>query len=396
MRMPRFADLDDEQRKVYQGAPPDGSILVTGPPGTGKTVMAFHRATYLKKAGQEPRVIMYNSVLSEYVGQNNTHSGGIGISTMHKWLSSWFASLGLGKAPELERWVPDWMEILKRAHPLLTNGKAAKVNWGHLVVDEGQDFPPAMYHCLAGLLLSYPPGGANRPALTVFADENQRIWENNSTIADIQRVLALTGEKRVFALTKNYRNTRQIAAFTARFYCGLRTGIPAMPTREGPKPTVSLHRGQPAMIESIIAFIESTWDLDISIGIICPKDKTRKRIYSQLCEEYEGNEDIVIQSFSSKKDADLPAKSLKFDIGSTVTVICLESAKGLEFDAVLVIDPFLRASAAASGEQQFKMNMYVACSRARQHLRLLFVSDREMVMSILPPKADGLYELVEA
>ncbi|MCO6690356.1 PhoH family protein [Pseudomonas shirazica] len=43
-----MTDLDKEQKEIYHGAPPTDSILVVGPPGTGKTVMAFHRAAFLQ------------------------------------------------------------------------------------------------------------------------------------------------------------------------------------------------------------------------------------------------------------------------------------------------------------------------------------------------------------
>ena len=73
MRFPSFTDLDREQRAIYSGAPLGESILVMGPPGTGKTVMAFHRAERLKTMATSkkaetarPRVIMYNKVLATY------------------------------------------------------------------------------------------------------------------------------------------------------------------------------------------------------------------------------------------------------------------------------------------------------------------------------------------
>jgi DNA helicase IV len=73
MRFPKLTDLDAEQKAIYNGAPPAESILVIGPPGTGKTVMAFHRAAFLqalskRKADKalDPRVIMYNAVLATY------------------------------------------------------------------------------------------------------------------------------------------------------------------------------------------------------------------------------------------------------------------------------------------------------------------------------------------
>ena len=47
MRMPNSEEMSDEQRDIYQHAPVDGAILIAGPPGTGKTVIAFLRADNL-------------------------------------------------------------------------------------------------------------------------------------------------------------------------------------------------------------------------------------------------------------------------------------------------------------------------------------------------------------
>jgi DNA helicase-2/ATP-dependent DNA helicase PcrA len=392
--MPRFADLDDEQRHVYQGAPPDGSILVIGPPGTGKTVMAFHRATYLKKLGQSPSLIMFSSVLANYAGANNSHAKSVDVSTMHAWAQRWFRRMRAGNPPMIAQYVHDWGAIAAAVQRVAASGNANLANWGHLIVDEGQDFSPEMYGTLALLLKLVWPDG-NAPALSVFADENQRLTEQNSTIADIRQALTLLGERRVFELSKNYRNTKQIAKFAAFYYCGLRSGIPRAPNRLGPKPVVSFHRGQPAMLDSIVEFIEEARDRDWDVGIVCPKDRTRKYVYSQLVERYAYDDDVVIQSYSYKDDS-LKAADLQFDYSNTVTVLSRPSVKGLEFDAVVVVDPFLLASAEGSGEQQFKMNMYVSCSRAREYLRLCFVSDPEMVRRHLPVLAEGLYDLLEA
>lgn len=394
MKMPRFAELDEEQRRIYQGAPPDGSVLVVGPPGTGKTVMAFHRATYLKKLGQDPRVIMFNSVLSEYVRANNTHAKDVPVSTMHKWVSEWFHRMRLTLPRAPERYAHDWPAIAKRVHERMTAGGSTAGHWGHLIVDEGQDFPKEMYTALALLLHHQGRDGRAPAALSVFADENQRLTNTNSTIAQIRSALALAGNGRVFSLTRNYRNTGPIAKFCAHFYCGLQTGIPDPPTKKGKRPVVSFHRNQPAMVQGIIDFIEEARDLEWDVGIICPRDRTRRYIYAQLCDRYAHDDDLVIQSFSSK-DKELRADNLQFDCTNTVTVLCRESVKGLEFDAVIVVDPFLRSDAEGGSEQQFKMNMYVSCSRARTFLKLMFVHEVPKVMKVLPPGSAQLFDVVE-
>ena len=66
MRMPNARDMSDEQQDIFEDAPLDGRVLVTGPPGTGKTVIAFLRAMLLAKENKKVDVIMYNRVLKRF------------------------------------------------------------------------------------------------------------------------------------------------------------------------------------------------------------------------------------------------------------------------------------------------------------------------------------------
>lgn len=71
MRFPNSRDLNDEQEQVYLYAPTDGRVLVTGPPGTGKTVLAVLRALEVAKSNRSPVVAMFNKVLQCYTSDRN-------------------------------------------------------------------------------------------------------------------------------------------------------------------------------------------------------------------------------------------------------------------------------------------------------------------------------------
>lgn len=241
MKFPNFTDLDKEQRAVYSGAPLEESILVMGPPGTGKTVMAFHRAERLRRLATtkgiptaKPRVIMYNKVLATYSSDRGGVAEGVESSTMHSWVWHWYRGVARRSPPNHpdDNYLHDWMQML----PVLLTAVAtnpARVHWGHLVIDEGQDFPPAMYQVLAAVSSTFvSTQGQYPPVVTVFADDNQRLTPTNSTLQQIQDALGLRAD-RVFSLRKNYRNNRQIASFARHFYVGLQSGVPDLPTRSG-------------------------------------------------------------------------------------------------------------------------------------------------------------------
>ena len=399
MRFPSFTDLDREQRAIYSGAPLGESILVMGPPGTGKTVMAFHRAERLKTMATskkaetaKPRVIMYNKVLATYSSDRGDVAQGVPSSTMHSWVWHWYKRVAGRQPPNHpdDKYLHDWMTML----PVLlekVESNPNRVHWGHLIIDEGQDFPEGMYQTLSAISSTFPPReeqGQYPPVVTVFADDNQRLASTNSTLQQIQDALGLKGE-RVFSLKKNYRNNKQIAEFGRYFYVGLRSGIPDLPTKVGQSlPRVVLASSLEVVRRRIANYAINNPHMDI--GVLCSANSVRKQVYNSLNHRLAGTTSVV-QTYAYADRQEHPPEDLVFDQGGSITVLNFQSAKGLEFDAVFIIDPF-DGSAGASNELS-RMQMYVMASRARHYLEILLMNPPSDLEDRLPPKE--LYEKVE-
>ena len=158
MRFPSLDDLDREQKTIYGHAPHDENILVVGPPGTGKTIMAIHRAMKLKDLNKNPTLIMFNRVLNRYTnsGQSQTN---VKTSTMHKWASDWWRDSGFsGPLPKtkksdgsIDNFSIDWKEVFSQAAIRQANNDLKRISWGHLIIDEGQDFEKDMYWTLSNI-----------------------------------------------------------------------------------------------------------------------------------------------------------------------------------------------------------------------------------------------------
>ncbi|MCP1246680.1 AAA family ATPase [Acetobacter cerevisiae] len=111
MRFPNSRDLNEEQEDIYLYAPHDGRMLVTGPPGTGKTVLAVLRALEVAKSRKTPVVAMFNRVLESYTSSRipesaRKHWENIRFTTVHRL----FAQIwnGLAVPPSLG---DDWIYL---------------------------------------------------------------------------------------------------------------------------------------------------------------------------------------------------------------------------------------------------------------------------------------------
>jgi superfamily I DNA/RNA helicase len=218
----------------------------------------------------------------------------------------------------------------------------------HLIIDEGQDFAPGFFLVASHITKT----------VTVFADENQRINTENSTLA---RIRAATGIKKVHKLTRNYRNTKEIAALAACFYTGLESGIPAPPNRSGDLPVLIGHPTARETVDYILRFERNHPDLEI--GVLVPTKQVQSRLWHLL----EGKARSPVVRYVGGKGA----KSEPVSFGRPgIKVICYSSAKGLEFDAVFL--PELQDCALDMSQPETKMMFYVLLARARDHLFLCY------------------------
>lgn len=397
MKMPTFEDLSKEQDAICVFASLDEATLVTGPPGTGKTVVAFYRAEAVSKKGHTPNVVMYNTVLRKYTS-NAAASAAVQrkTKTFFSWLGSWWSGTFFEFYPQHGPFDPDWDTMIKQVLSLPdTPWRCQKAfqRWGHLVVDEGQDFPKGFY-LMAQLILAIAlRDGNSNVALTVLADDNQRLnVEQNSCIEEIVESLSIP-DKRHYHLTRNYRNTYEIARVAAHFYCGLQTGIPELPeARHGKKPRVVRTKNIDDSVQVIKRFITNQSDLEF--GVFLSRAKLQKRYFNKLQHHLKDVQGVHVQRYSSGDDDFDNANNLVFDKPGVVTVLCDQSAKGLEFDVVFI--PELQArSWKPDAIDHMRMQFYVLASRARQHLMFLYSAEDGEEIPILDQLPNPETDLLE-
>jgi superfamily I DNA/RNA helicase len=349
LELPDWDALSEEHDDIIT-LPLDASCLVTGPPGTGKTVMAIYRASMLHRSSRKPLLLMYGRLLSSYaraaVGRLEIDGA---VSTYHSWFSQfWRRCYGVAP-PETRPWEFDWSACLDK---IITNPPAVSERRPFLI-DEGQDMPRDFYLLLKMISES----------LTVFADENQRITGQQSTIAEIR---AATGIRETLALTRNYRNTRPIAEFAASFYTGLPSGIPELPpeSARGEPPFLMFYEKLHQTIEFIRNYENN--HRDQSIGILLERKRQVKQFYNRLNTKTRNPVEVYLSQDGGNTSMYAP-----IDFANPgIKLLTYWSAKGLEFDTVFL--PELQEATGDPQADDVRMRFYVMSSRAKKVLGLMY------------------------
>ncbi|MGC4951594.1 HelD family protein [Actinomadura citrea] len=276
-----------------------------------------------------------------------------------------------------ETWEPEMQELttsmerLERSRRVDDGVVEERPEYAHLVVDEAQDLSPMQWRML---------GRRGRQASwTIVEDPAQSAWED---LAAARRAMeaALGGERPAsrgrrrnrkappprarheYELTTNYRNSTEIAAVSARVLArALPEARPARAVRtSGIEPVVrvvpepDLGPAARAAVEELLDQVEGT------IGLIVP-----------LSLEESGGQASLFDGPATAWDA-ADRDRLGAGLPERVQVLDVLEAKGLEFDAAVIVAP---ETVAAQSPRGLRV-LYVAVSRATQRLTVLTADPR--------------------
>ncbi len=381
--LPGIHELNKDQDEAL-ALPLEGQHLIIGGPGTGKSVVALLRARRLKETSKVYGTLVYNQLLR----QSNRHLFGrdkpFAAMTWDRWFRRHFKRRLLIDVPTLKPDYPggycpiDWKAVEQQVQ---SHDDIEIQSDKYLVIDEGQDMPPAFYQTLVNL------GFEN---FYVAADQNQQIHPDRcSSRQDIENILAIEPGD-TLELKTNYRNTHPIALLAQNFY----PADPASPRPDLPDvipaATPELWTYGTPNTATLAAIVDSILQLSDRnprklIGIITPNNAVREKFIDALNQANPrlDNEKPPIQTFASGQQ-DLP----DFSQGG-VMIINAHSCKGLEFDTVILAD--IDQHQPKSDLFALKARFYVMVARAREQVILLRAGNTcPVVEGLLPTDSSVL------
>ena len=345
MRLPTYDEIarDEEQLDVYE-TPFDESLLVVGPPGSGKTVLAVHRAQMLASDDIPVVLITYNRMLRRLVAQLTGEQ--VQAQTMHKFVFHCYRTQTNETAPSTAPYVYDWKAMFAT---LKRRGVGPKPM--HVIVDEGQDLPKRFFRYLRKFAAT---------TYTVFADEDQALTGERSTLRDIRDAAGLDDP---VVLSANHRNTPEIARVAEHYYAGQAPVPEVIRPPSGELPRVVLYREDGATRR--IANWYGARGGRVGVAVVNNKP-TGEALHSRLRSQLPGHRvDFYTNDKKNEDNIDL--------LEPGVTILNVQSIKGQEFDTVFVmeIDELLLQL-----DEVNTRKMYMLCARARDHLILMHEGNR--------------------
>lgn len=380
LELPRFQDLSDEQRHAFELVG-DDTYLVTGPPGTGKSVIALFRAASLQRIGngRRPALLTFSKVLTTWTAQAladacealQADQDEIIVNTVDAWIGSspnsrrgWFFEQFGVPIPRINVEGSGYQPIdWKAAYEVAANFTGDVNRNLDLIVDEAQDLNPEFWD----IVLPYCQ------SCTVFCDSKQTLRSENQTYTDVE-IAAMLGidqddETHWASLSINYRNTGNIAELAQTFSPPMAGEEVSLPngTKRGARPVIRSSSKFEQAIQHIanVSINYSNYRIGLLVNSLTDVGKAMRVLEGLQSQKQFAN--LNFQEYrSGTRDFD-PCES-------GILVTRASNAKGLEFDYVYA--PRLQEWPNPM-ETSHKNLLYVVMTRATQHLEFMWDGKNE-------------------
>ena len=356
---------DDIQWKVYM-ATLDKSCVVIGCAGSGKSVIALHKALRLQKEkGNDYKIIVFTKALCKYM---NAGRKALGLNNEFFYHKEWKWK------KELKRYANGqtfWVYSKDENGEKIPNKPSAN----YIIVDEIQDFDEEEIVEFIEATKSY---------FFFFGDSAQSIYggiKKVFPVEDIRNLIVQNERKpKYFELYNNYRLPVPVARITQQYIGVDIDGYDedVYKSKEVAIPRFIQYETIDRQVEAIANKIKEDTTLT-DIGILLPNNNEVKQV-SNMLNAYQINHELKYDDDDNFRNN---IENLDFET-SNPKVMTYHSAKGLQFETVFLpnvsqmsIDPIRRKS-----DQKA---LYVAMTRTCRDLFVTYSGIIPYPLSIVPP-----------
>ena len=332
-KLPKIKGLSPQQRRAIDS---DEDVLVTGVPGSGKTVVSIYR---LKKTNSG-MLLTYGKLLRKTLEQK-VNDPSKTVVNIHRWLYDEMPGKEFLKYHLADENLASTISYLK----------SKGVQFDKILVDEGQDLPPNSYKLFKELSSS----------VSVGADEAQKVTEEcySSDESDIKEILP---HLRSFELDIIYRTPYEIYDFARQFVpynarANSTNTLERLKTKNAGanKPFIYIVDESKDVFQIMREIINN--DTTANIGILCEDKDSVKNCANNLKNEFEFS--CYHSDLKGHEEKSLLENDLK-----NIIITTLKSAKGIEFD-IVIIHEFQNA------REFSKEEYFVGVTRAKSAVHLI-------------------------
>ena len=292
----KLVALTERQQEVLKGLREAPRVIVHGCAGSGKTLLAIHKAKMLADEGKRVGLFCFNIPLAEYLQSGCQGYEHITVGPIAELSQQWLGEIGVPlRKADTAAW---WDETLPGL--VFDNVESIPHRFDAIVVDEGQDIRENYWTVMEALLED--PVGA---VFYIFADQGQNIYRGRMNLSfDTLR----------YHLNRNIRNTNQV--FEAIGKCCDTAGDIEPSGVDGPRPELYEYADDADMLLRLAVVVERLVNEAVSpndIAILGTRSQSRTVLkYGEkvgpfrLVETPEKGTDIVTMTINRFKGLEAP------------------------------------------------------------------------------------------